>query len=1414
MYSSVLQDRLQKEREARELARQEEEKQEEATRDRKGRREARERDKAKNIEKMADKKNAARGKTRSSRRKNVLSKTEVQDINKTKKTKHAKKIGQPRIVTGASMYDYQIHGIEWMASLYENGLNGILADEMGLGKTLQTIAFLGFLIEKQVGGPYLVVVPLSTLNNWENEFRKFAPSIPVLKFYGDKEERAALWKGIRVEYEMRGLKKRGGEGGYVETFPVVITTYETVVMETRRLQGITWKYLIVDEGHRIKNVNSLLLKKLKLLDTSNRLLLTGTPLQNNLMELWSLLNFLLPDVFSDLQMFQSWFDEGDNGNGGFGSESRSAELVETLHSILKPFLLRRLKSEVYSNLPDKREYHIYIQMAPLQEAVENRLRAHARAINKKKTAKDTPPEVVPEPLGKRVRRQVLREDVVDTFDADLGSDDDGVSDDDDFEIEDTKAKKKQKVSNAEGGSSEEDYSEGSSGSDDNDDDDESEEGETEDEGIKRPKPPVSKYSLNSPPPSKAAPLTQLQKNIIEGKVKWVQNKWVNKTVEEMAIATGNPVPPPPAPKVEKVKEVVDLDAEADAPSSDAPSTDAPSTDAPAAPSTPASDTSSGSVIPSLQPTDPDAASHAIEQVGHMMMPPRNYYSAPDGKWYPLFMHPLFPTRKKPGAGSFIAYTPPGGVAGDAAAAASPAATSTAASPSAVKTNGATPSTPDRGILDTVSESVAKARFKAGMVKLGVKPDPKPQGAVDEYMQRLERLKVLRAKEEAEEAAKSESLQVEADKSAAAAKARGEDPVEAYIAKLRTMYAKSPTPNDGVIDLDDIYAPVLPSSDVDSKMDSEIAALRAETFKSLKGGADDGDSDILRQVKADMAAEQSAKRASGEKTEQPTKMEVMDKVDEVVKKMFEDKLKADGGEVPVPEVKPVVPEVKPVTKTETKNHMKSIANPTRMFLDSADARDKPAKPKTAEPLKTVDAPAKSAPVKAVEAVKAAETAANESISISSDSDSDAFASATEELEDVPVKAKTEEKTEVKAEVKDEVKDEVKPSVKAEVKDESMIIEIDSDEDVKPVKTDVKKEVKREVKELVKKEVKEQVKEESRLDSVTTSRDISTLPSREISPDSDLPEATREFLSSIEFSKISTSMTLANLRKVANSPYLVKFPWGEEEPVDERIITDSGKMKVFDQLTEQLLARGHKILVFSQFTSTLDVLTEWCEFRKLRYCMLIGSMGISERQEMIDAFNSPEGPSIFLITTRAGGTGINLTAADSVIIFDSDWNPQQDKQAIDRSHRIGQKNPCVIYRLISTNTMEEMLVRVASDKKRLDEMVIQAGDYSGFSADKKAADIDKTFLREIMTGQSDYEAHEGIEEISPELMEILLDRSDECYKAHRDKTASLPKSIEVLIQDKSDKPQTIEDKKEEKKEDEEKDEEKEEDEEEED
>ena len=224
-------------------------------------------------------------------------------------------------------------------------VNGILADEMGLGKTIQTISLLAYLNLKNSNLTHLIIVPKVTIKNWEREIHKWLPSIKVLFFFGDKEERKILTE--------QTLKN--------EKFEIILTTFEASMIEKAALSKLNYEYLIIDEAHRLKNDKAKFSKVVRQFNSKHRLLLTGTPLQNNLHELWSLLNFLMPNIFDDSEEFDTIFNL-DNAN-----EDGQKNIVNQIHQLLKPFVLRRLKSEIEFKLPPKNEIYLYVGLSELQK---------------------------------------------------------------------------------------------------------------------------------------------------------------------------------------------------------------------------------------------------------------------------------------------------------------------------------------------------------------------------------------------------------------------------------------------------------------------------------------------------------------------------------------------------------------------------------------------------------------------------------------------------------------------------------------------------------------------------------------------------------------------------------------------------------------------------------------------------------------------------------------------------------------------------------------------------------------------------------------------------------------------------------------------------------------------------------------
>lgn len=259
--------------------------------------------------------------------------------------------------TGMQLHPYQLEGINWLRYSWGNGIDTILADEMGLGKTIQTVTFLYSLFkEGHSKGPFLVSVPLSTIINWEREFELWAPDLYCITYVGDKDSRAIIREN---ELTYDDNSNRGGRPSKIKSqvkFNVLLTSYELISIDATCLGSIEWAVLVVDEAHRLKSNQSKFFRLLASYNIAYKLLLTGTPLQNNLEELFHLLNFLNKDKFNDLAAFQNEF-----------ADVSKEEQVKRLHEMLGPHMLRRLKADVLKNMPTKSEFIVRVELSPIQK---------------------------------------------------------------------------------------------------------------------------------------------------------------------------------------------------------------------------------------------------------------------------------------------------------------------------------------------------------------------------------------------------------------------------------------------------------------------------------------------------------------------------------------------------------------------------------------------------------------------------------------------------------------------------------------------------------------------------------------------------------------------------------------------------------------------------------------------------------------------------------------------------------------------------------------------------------------------------------------------------------------------------------------------------------------------------------------
>eukprot|EP00180_Rhodochaete_pulchella_P003546 Plantae.Rhodophyta-Rhodochaete_pulchella.ctg6157.p1 GENE.Plantae.Rhodophyta-Rhodochaete_pulchella.ctg6157~~Plantae.Rhodophyta-Rhodochaete_pulchella.ctg6157.p1 ORF type:complete len:1056 (-),score=215.73 Plantae.Rhodophyta-Rhodochaete_pulchella.ctg6157:35-2833(-) len=260
------------------------------------------------------------------------------------------KMPMPDFKNGGQLREYQMEGYNWLVSCWFAGQGSILADEMGLGKTIQSVSFCNYLFAyRKIRGPFLVIAPLSTLGHWNREFETWT-HMNAIVYHGNSDSRRII-QDYEWTYPNQTKKK-----GPPYKWDVLITTYETILQDSSKLRSIPWELIVIDEAHKIKNRSSRLVSELNGFQSQHRLLLTGTPIQNNPLEVWALLHYIDPTTFASEDAFSNEF-----------GEVKDSATVEKLKDLMRPYLLRRLKEDVEKSIPPKEETIVSVELTKIQK---------------------------------------------------------------------------------------------------------------------------------------------------------------------------------------------------------------------------------------------------------------------------------------------------------------------------------------------------------------------------------------------------------------------------------------------------------------------------------------------------------------------------------------------------------------------------------------------------------------------------------------------------------------------------------------------------------------------------------------------------------------------------------------------------------------------------------------------------------------------------------------------------------------------------------------------------------------------------------------------------------------------------------------------------------------------------------------
>ncbi|XDV44416.1 hypothetical protein PO909_012707 [Leuciscus waleckii] len=1102
-----------------------------------------------------------------------------------------------------TLREYQHIGLDWLVTMNEKKLNGILADEMGLGKTIQTIALLAHLAcVKGNWGPHLIIVPTSVMLNWEMELKRWCPGFKILTYYGSQKERK--------------LKRQGWTKP--NAFHVCITSYKLVLQDHQAFRRKSWRYLILDEAQNIKNFKSQRWQSLLNFNSQRRLLLTGTPLQNSLMELWSLMHFLMPHVFQSHREFKEWFSNPLTGMIE-GSQEYNEGLIKRLHKVLRPFLLRRIKADVEKQMPKKYEHVVRCRLSKRQRFLYDDFMAQASTretlasghfmsviniLMQLRKVCNHPNLFDPRPIHSPFITKAI--------------------------IYSTASLVQQALETS----------------------------------------PFERCDLS------VFDLVGLEQRVsrYQADVFLPQRKVTHQLIQEIM---ESPDPPPrPKPVRMKVNRMLQPLPKSDGRSTvNSPRSACPSTTTVQTPKPLITE-----VTPSQAPSQPAPQVCPVTPVTTLRAPvaPSSVPSAP---------------AVRPPAPQPVTVRP--------------------SAPSSITTVSAPPQPPSNIMTQRVLLSPdMQARLPSGEVvsiaqlaSLAGRPVSSSQGS------------------------KPVTFQLQGNK----------------LTLSGTPLHQVPVPQPRPIQGNVMH---LVSSSGQHHLISQPAQVAVLHTVSQTG------SSSANPYPASTTPTCSGLALPFTATQVPTSMVSGPGIVKIVVRQAPSK---EGGSIPTLAVPPSPRPAPPQSVT-----LHPHGTPSTVLRASAASQPPHRPPVYAAPPRTVASsqtpptrpvlrvvqgpappppPAPEPPVTKANSSSVREDSNNDVITLhmstpkpTSSSQSSGSTSQRPRIQPPPPprspfyvswladrrKAQRDDRISQIMRI-NELHCSAKPVYGREVLDFLTFLPGPCPSPPRPVVNnwsysgysscltaqshDISSILE---KSKVLKEAINNSEDKLQLLSEVIERFTFVIPPVEAKPitmHSCHPPPSLRHQQSL-FSSVLSS----RLSPLTHTLHRIQCNMRTHFPDLRLIQYDCGKLQTLHLLLRKLKAGGHRVLIFTQMTRMLDILEQFLNYHGHIYLRLDGSTRVEQRQSLMERFNADRRIFCFILSTRSGGVGVNLTGADTVVFYDSDWNPTMDAQAQDRCHRIGQTRDVHIYRLISERTVEENILKKANQKRMLGDMAIEGGNFT--------------------------------------------------------------------------------------------------------